>query len=317
LPEEDLEVKVSNFFAKIREPVLANPTLTFTGDIRATKMYPSALPDLFRGDQLVLVGRYSGKGDCAVVIEGSVNGAAKKFTYEVKFAEESSDHEFIPRLWATRRVGYLLDEIRLRGENAELRDEVTELARKYGIVTPYTAYLIVEDEDRRRVPMAMQSLPQLNTDQFARHEAAVNWGRFKEERGGADGVGGARHGFALKSAQAPAAAAFDSAVEAARALGLPSASGGVASAPAEASKVRLMQASQQGQFIAGRNFFQNDRQWIDSEVQKFQNAKRQRIQFNSSEYFAFAAKNPRALPWLALGQNVQFVLENTLYEIYE
>ena len=67
LPEEDLEVKVSSFFSKIKEPVLANPTLSFTGDLRATKLYPSPLPDLFKGEQLVLVGRYSGKGDSAVI----------------------------------------------------------------------------------------------------------------------------------------------------------------------------------------------------------------------------------------------------------
>ena len=173
LPDEDLEVKVSSFFSKIKEPVLANPTLRFTGDIRATKLYPSPLPDLFKGEQLVLVGRYSGKGDAAVTVEGAVNGAARKFTYEVSFPEEASRNEFIPRLWATRRVGYLLDEIRLHGENAELRDEVTELARKYSIVTPYTAYLILEDETHRNVPMAMRSLQSFDGDRSARREAAA------------------------------------------------------------------------------------------------------------------------------------------------
>ncbi|HVV70582.1 MAG TPA: VIT domain-containing protein, partial [Verrucomicrobiae bacterium] len=138
LPEEDIEVKVSSFFSKIKDPVLTNPKLTFTGDIHATRLYPSSLPDLFKGEQLVLVGRFSGRGNSAVVIEGSVNGEARKFAYDARFSEESSANEFIPRLWATRRVGYLLDEIRLHGENSELRDEVTDLARKYGIVTPYT-----------------------------------------------------------------------------------------------------------------------------------------------------------------------------------
>ena len=80
---------------------------------------------------------------------------------------------------------------------------------------------------------------------------------------------------------------------------------------------RVSQYTQQQRFVNGRSFFQNGNQWIDTEVQKFQNAKRQRLQFNSPEYFAFAAKNSKALPWLALGRNVQFVLENTLYEIYE
>ena len=70
----------------------------------------------------------------------------------------------MPRLWATRRVGFLLDEIRLHGETSELRDETTELARKYGIVTPYTAYLILEDEERRDVPVASRSLQQMSAD---------------------------------------------------------------------------------------------------------------------------------------------------------
>src|SRR6185295_12008708 len=88
LPEEDIEVKVSNFFAKIKDPALTNPTLAFTGDIRATRLYPSPLPDLFKGEQLVLVGRYTGKGASAVEIEGTVDGAKKKFTYDVKFPDE-------------------------------------------------------------------------------------------------------------------------------------------------------------------------------------------------------------------------------------
>lgn len=323
LPEEDLEVKVSNFFSKIKEPVLANPTLKFTGDVRVTKLYPSPLPDLFRGDQLVLVGRYSGQGDSAVVLEGTVNGAHRKFTYEVKFPRRDAEHEFIPRLWATRRVGYLMDEIRLRGENAELRDEVTELARQYGIVTPYTAYLIVEDEARRNVPLSLQSLPQLNSDSLARREARANWDNFKRDKDGDKAVAGARYGYELKNAAAPAVAAASGMAEANRALGL-DATGGfggastVASSPAAEARVKLAEYSQQGRFIAGKNFYQNSsQQWVDEGAQKFPNAKRQRIQFNSQEYFEFAAKDRRALPWLALGNNVQFVLDGTLYEIYD
>jgi len=56
---------------------------------------------------------------------------------------------------------------------------------------------------------------------------------------------------------------------------------------------------------------------VDAGAQKFQHAKRVKLQFNSPEYFAFAARNTKALPWLALGQNVQFVLDDTVYEIYE
>src|SRR6185503_10239056 len=50
--------------------------------------------------------------------------------------------------WARRHVGYLLDSIRLRGENRELVDEIVRLSMQYGIQTPYTSYLILEDGTR-------------------------------------------------------------------------------------------------------------------------------------------------------------------------
>jgi Ca-activated chloride channel family protein len=264
------------------------------------------------------VGRYSGKGDTAVMVEGAVNGTARQFTYEVNFPRDASDNEFIPRLWATRRVGYLLDEIRLHGENAELRDEVSELARKYSIVTPYTAYLILEDESHRKVPMRMRSLQGFDGDRDARTEAAQAWSDFKDVSAGAKAVAGARQGQLFKAADAPAPAAVSSALESRRALGLAGGSGGAASAsPANKSKERLVEYSQQGQFVAGKSFFQNGQQWIDSAVQKQPDAKHVRIQFGSAEYFDLVAKQPKALPWLALGQNVQFILENTVYDISE
>ncbi len=317
LQEEDLEVKVSNFFSKIKEPVLANPVLKFTGDVRVSKLYPAPLPDLFKGEQLVVAGRYSGKGESAVMIEGTVNGETKRFAQDVKFSDDASESEFIPRLWATRRVGYLLDEIRLHGENSELRDEVTELARKYGIVTPYTAYLITEDEARRGVPLAVQSLPQINSDRSVREEAGRNWGLFKEKHDGVEAFSGARYGSALKMADAPAVAAASGSIEANRSLGVTPETLSVTKGLSDDSKVRLAQYTQQTRFVNGKNFFQNSNQWVDAKVQQFQKANRVRVQFNSPEYFALARKEPGALPWLALGQNVQFVLRDTVYEIYD
>lgn len=316
LPEEDIEVKVSSFFAKIKEPVLANPTLKFTGDIRVTKLYPAPLPDLFKGEQLVVVGRFSGHGDSAVVLEGTVNGTTKKLTYEVKFPEETAENEFIPRLWATRRIGYLLDEIRLHGENSELRDEVTSLARQYGIVTPYTAYLIVEDETRRNVPQAVRSIQNFDRDPAARAEASRSWTDFQNNRSGDMAVADAMSGLAMKQAVNAPSAAAEGNVMFMRRYGM--AAGGTAGRPAKpAESDRLVQYSQQAQFVAGKNFFQNDRQWIDAAVQQNQDLSRIRIQFGSAEYFKLAAAEPKARQWLALGQNVQFVLNNRIYDIYE
>ena len=326
LPEEDIEIKVSAFFTKIKEPVLANPKITFPGEVRVTKLYPSPVPDLFKGEQLLLAGRYTGKGDGAVQIEGTVNGEAKKFAYDVKFANEANDHEFIPRLWATRRVGFLLDEIRLRGENKELKDEVTELARKYGIVTPYTAYLIVEDERQRGVAQNVQSLPMLQDNVQLRRESGAAYSEFARAKDGEKALGGARSFRMLKEANSAADAIDRGNAEAFRAA--PMAAGpatgrfrydasGFSSVTAPDTKAAAQQYAQQSRHVNNRTFYQNGAQWIDSEVQNAANAKRVRVQFDSPEYFELVKKNPGALAWLALGRNVQFVLHGAVYEIYE
>jgi Ca-activated chloride channel family protein len=321
LPEEDLEVKLSTFFSKIKRPVLANPTLEFTGEIHASGLYPSALPDLFKGEQLVLVGRYSGHGPAALQVHGTVNGISRKFAYEASFPDEAAENEFIPRLWATRRVGYLLDQIRLHGENAELRDEVADLARKYAIVTPYTAYLILEDETRRDVPTSMRSLQSLNQDHAAKDVARQSWSDFKMERTGDSGVASAMAGLALRSANAPEAASREASQAYAGRYGLASRGSAPGMTPPAqqvyAPQSRLVRASQEARFVAGKTFFQTEKTWLDSEIQKAKDAKRVRLQFGTQEYFDFIAKHAQAQQWLALGQNVQFLLQGVTYEIYE
>ncbi len=143
---ENIEVKVSSLYSKISNPVLANLRLTVGTDVKISEVYPPQLPDLFHGNQLVVLGRYTGKGHAAVKLTGQVGSEQREFVYEVNFPHQTTERkEFVEDLWARRKVGYLLDQIRLNGEKKELVDEVVTLAKRYGITTPYTSYLIVPD----------------------------------------------------------------------------------------------------------------------------------------------------------------------------
>jgi len=146
---EEMEVEISSFFTKISHPVLSDLSLDF-GKIKVRDMYPKELPDLFRGSQLILTGRYTDAGHTAITLSGKVNGETKKYVYEKTFPENNSDNSFISCLWATRKIGYLLNEIRLHGENRETVEEIKALSIKYGIVTPYTSFLIQEEVTGRR-----------------------------------------------------------------------------------------------------------------------------------------------------------------------
>jgi Ca-activated chloride channel family protein len=145
---ENLEVAISSYFEKIASPLLSDLKLVFRG-VEVQSVYPQALPDLFKGSQLVLIGKYTGEGPVTAILTGKVGKAEKQFVIEgVKLTKENT-YNFLPRLWATRRIGYLIEEIRLHGASGELVDEVTKLGMKYGIVTPYTSYLVTEKERLR------------------------------------------------------------------------------------------------------------------------------------------------------------------------
>jgi Ca-activated chloride channel family protein len=308
LPNEDIEVKVSSFYAKISQPVLANLKLKFSGDVRPAKLHPGELPDLFQGEQLAVFGRYTGSGDAALTLEGTVNGQARSFIYEAHFAKAATQYGFVPRLWATRRVGFLLDQIRLHGESAELRDEVTALARRYGIVTPYTAYLIVEDESRRNVPPANRTLQSFDRDAGVRGEAGRMYREANEAKSGDAAVGGAQAVDALKRANTP---------EAPSAANAYAQRGQTGAAAAGGERVQQAIQAQQTRYVRGRTFYQNGAQWIDAHVQSRPDARKVQVKFNSDEYFALLTRHPDAAQWLSVGRNVQLLLDDTIYEVAE
>jgi len=154
--EAELEVTLKSFYDRTAAPLLSNVQLKFEHDVY--DVLPRKIPDMFLGTQLTIVGRYNHSGSAVVRLEGFVGESKKEWTYEVSFPQTSSN-SFVERTWALRKVGYLLDQIMLEGETPELKQQVTSLATKYGIPTPYTSYLVVSPEGTRKrdvgiMPMA-------------------------------------------------------------------------------------------------------------------------------------------------------------------
>jgi len=173
-PDEDLELKLSNFFAKVASPVMADLALDTAG-LDARDIYPRSLPDLFRGSQITVLGRYSGAGRFPVTLRGNVRGERRTLEFGAQeFPGIAGAHDFLPRLWAMRKVATLLEQIRMSGENAEIKDEIIRLAKKYGFVTPYTSYLAMDEKDlTSQVHIAVpMSVLRMNLDAGAGRAAA-------------------------------------------------------------------------------------------------------------------------------------------------
>ena len=164
LPEEDVEVKVSKVFKGLSGPVLAEPQVGFAGQRgRIRDLLPARLPDLFEGDQLVLLGNYLGEKPLTFKVSGNHLGKSRSFKFSFDMSNATTRNSFVPRLWASRKIGVLVDEIRSSGADVdrismgrmppadpkfkELVDEIVKLSTEFGILTEYTAFLAREGTD--------------------------------------------------------------------------------------------------------------------------------------------------------------------------
>jgi len=144
-PKENIEQRVTAFFDKIGAPVLTDCRLDIEG-IETFDTYPRQIRDLFQGQQVLVFGRYRGDGKAEITLRGRARDKDARFKFTTRFPARDDENKFIETLWGTRKIGYLLDEIRRNGESDELVREVIELAKKYRVVTPWTSYLVTEDQ---------------------------------------------------------------------------------------------------------------------------------------------------------------------------
>lgn len=303
LPNEDIETKISQFYLKFAEPVLSNLSLELSGADRFHAQSPKVLPDLFRGDQLVVLGRFDAKPGTGgqLKLTGQFRGEAVTIESPVSFSKSGRLNRFIPRLWAVQRVGWLLEQIRLNGESRELIEEVTTLARKYAIVTPYTSWLILEDEAKRNVPMSYRSLPTLERAPAVREELNRRAVAFSSAKSGGDALASAASESDLKKAKNIAAQT--------RAITRSNYAG-----PGKAGRV----AEPVSRVINGKSFYLNSGQWIDSTTQALApETPVRRIKFGTDSYFEFIRTHPSTNQWLSTGHQLRLNLNNNeIIEIY-
>jgi Ca-activated chloride channel homolog len=142
-PNESVESAVGGLVAKIQHPVLTD--LALDASVRIEEVYPERLPDLFAGEELVVFGRYAGSRRSGTVsVTGRRNDRAERYSTEAAFPASEDGNDFIPRLWAARKLGVLQQEVRLHGPNPELIAEIRETALRYGLLSEYTSYLVQE-----------------------------------------------------------------------------------------------------------------------------------------------------------------------------
>ncbi|QDS97846.1 VIT domain-containing protein [Adhaeretor mobilis] len=318
-PNEDIEAAVSKLYRRIGTPVMTDVLLTLEIDgasnetnTNISRIYPGIRFDLFAGDQSVIVGRYHKGGAAKVTLSGSINGEAKSFEFPAELIASSPDdsNNFVAKLWATRRVGEIIDQIDLHGKNQELIDELVALATQYGILTPYTSFLADESSDVRDLSrlqaQADEQLAELDTvagEYGVNQRAAKNAFKRAKAASGGGGYGGGAFGGGGSYGGEMAPAETEKL----------SASGGRGTTFYDAKEGRQKLAN--NVFSLGRKtFFRRADRWVDSTVTEEEEKKAEAIERFSPEYFALAKRlGKRATPYLAIEDAVVVKLDGKTY----
>ena len=278
-PKENLEIKVSNFFTKVSSPVLSDLQIDF-GSAETDFVYPRRITDLFKGGQITLIGRYRSDRELQNItlrLTGKSVTENRLFTYQnLDFPLRAEDNNFLPRLWATRRVGWILEQIRASGETKELRDEVAELGTRYGIVTPYTSFLATDgsfESVRRDASGLMRAMPSASAD-------------VKEKSG--------RKAVELSVQQN---------AQMSNATLAPS------------SRNVFVADGVNNQFVGTKNFYNQSGVWQDAEFKSEAKLAEVKIQFASGEYFDLLNRERELAQFFALGEQVVVVWRGKVYRV--
>lgn len=283
-PGEEIDEEVSAFYRKVKIPVLSDLSLDW-GDIIVDQVYPQRIPDLFAGSQLILLGRYREGGPAKITLKGMVNQEERSYTYEdLSFRKEGGD-DFIPRLWATRAVGYYLTQIRLYGEKQEWIDSIVSLSTRYGIITPYTSFLVQEkdifsDKGREEVISDFKEEMAAAAAEPAFGEAAVEKVVYQKS---------------LSAAPVGAAVPVNMSVS----TGIDGTS-------------KMVRVSEVLKNVGSKTFLLKNDTWIDTTFDR--SMKTKKVAFLGEEYFDLISQVPVLGSYFALGERVIVVHEGQAYE---
>jgi len=290
-PEEAIEAAISSLFHKISNPFLTDVRLEIEG-VEVEDIYPVQIADVYQGERLTLLGRYRNPGQARIHLVGRQGDRTRKYTYQVRFTDRENENEFVAKLWANRKVHHLLTEIRFHGENSELIESVKILGKEYGIITPYTSYLVREQQ---------LELAHIN-DQV---------------RGGSSGVSQERLYSRQKSREAKAEsddesvgseAFYDAMTTMPRVVEQSAGKGAVYSSRAlkklgagETEVDMLLTVKR----VCDRTFTLRSGIWIEEGL-SLQTGADSKIRFLSDEYFQFLESSPELGKILGLGEQIKF-----------
>lgn len=337
-PNESLEVALSNFYDKVKSPVLSNIKISYD-NIQVKDVYPRNVRDIFAGSQVMLMGRYKGSGTANVQLTGSVNGVQKAYSFPLKFEAAEAGHTYLPRLWAMRRIAHLTEVAHENGENREIIEEIVALSKKFGIISAYTSFLVTDPSEPARVatatpvPLQHGDSREANVRGSMIQMMAVNHGKAIPRKaqmapspwntGMTDALAGATNGVAGGGGFAEGQKKMEAELgRLTRDFNSPASGKDAVKRAKEMSKLKQSLAMHEEKndkggikIVEDKTFYLHNGIWTDSSFEQSKSPKPEMITFATDEYFNLLKRLPGIAKYLSVGKEVIINYKGHCYQI--
>ena len=144
LENDELEESITRFYLNIQNPVLLGTTISFSSE-DITEVYPNPLPSLYKGQQMIVSGRYKNPVNTEIILNGHALGEPVEYRYELSLSDSTIEkNHFLTKVWAKQKIEnlfvryYSLDSYSQKADS--LKEEILTLSLAYGIITEFTSF---------------------------------------------------------------------------------------------------------------------------------------------------------------------------------
>lgn len=172
--DDDIVGQIILAKGKVTYEALHNAAFKFSGPVRVFDTTGDTPQKIYRGQQLVIFGRYDGAGQATVTLQASLTGQDKTYTTTVNLPEVDTDNPEIERLWAMA----LIEQIEVKEAAglqppAESHDAIQNLGVSHQLVTDYTSMIVFDDATHARRGIARNNQQRIATERAAQSVRAT------------------------------------------------------------------------------------------------------------------------------------------------
>jgi Ca-activated chloride channel family protein len=142
LENNELETAITDFYDKVRNPVMLYTKAEFSPNV-VYDIAPFKLPNLYRGEQLLISGRYNEAVNLNVSLSGKRFGVPVNYQYQFPLADSChTNYLFLTKVWAKLKIeSLLINYYALNPNSAEallIKQQIIKLSVKFGVSSPFT-----------------------------------------------------------------------------------------------------------------------------------------------------------------------------------